>query len=86
MLDSRCREIVGGVESPPSAAATGVVAAVGVEVHSIAVWRVGNVFFRGEADILQLGSVMYLFDTMIRLSPSLLSTLQEHYPFDKVSR
>lgn len=46
LSDSRCREMLGG-ELPA------VVAVVGDEfaVHSSVVWRVGNVFFRGEDDI-----------------------------------
>ena len=49
LSDSRCRDILfGGV----LLLLVGVVVAfVGGEVHSIAVWRVGN-FFRGEADML----------------------------------
>jgi len=46
--DSRCSDMLfGGV----LLLLVGVVAFVGGEVHSIAVWRVGN-FFRGEADML----------------------------------
>ena len=48
LLDSHCREEFDGEE-----VLTGVVAAVVEgEVYSIAVWRVGNVFFRGEVDII----------------------------------